>query len=185
MTALDNLKKYSNGNSLLILVEATRQGHEKTDRYRKSFGIPILEKYWHNNYVDASRYNDWEDHGWKVIRTLGFDTYALLSKVIYPAAVGPENCEFLSGANQAACEISNIFRTKEAAIEIGINNMLQMYFERVKMYDSQEGEVINKWLQEHSGNLPDWKGLGHQQTIICRRIQADDLQLQSQPDPVS
>lgn len=170
MKALEHLRRYSLINSLLILTEATLQGHQRTDEYRHRFGLPILEKHWNNVYVDESHFDEWTNHGWQVVNTLSFETYMLLSKVIYPAAVGTENCIFLSGANEAACEIANLFRTKAAAKEICIDSMLGMYFERVKRYNEIDGKSIKKWIGDHLKDLPDWKNLGHQKIIVAKAI---------------
>ena len=168
MIALEQLRGHCSNGSWLFLTEPTLQGHEQTDRYREQFELPILEKYWHNNYVDASRYDEWIGHGWRVLHTLSFETYMLLSKVIYPAAVGPENCEFLSGANEAACELANIFRTRASATEIGVSSMLEMYAVRTEQYNKSEGKAIRQWIEKHCNSLPNWEKLGHQQLIIAK-----------------
>lgn len=168
VSALENLRRHSSANAWLFLTEATLQGHKRTDEYRQEFGLPILEKYWHNNYVDELRYDEWADHGWRVVGTHSFETYMLLSKAIYPAAVGPENCAFLSGANEAACEIANIFRTKAAAQEIGVTSMLQLYVERVERYNQLEGTALRRWIGKYSNSLPNWENLGHQQIIMAK-----------------
>ncbi len=172
MQALQELRRHCPGESWLFLTEATLQGHKRTDEYRRQFGLPILEKYWHNNYVDESRYDEWPENGWRIVRTLTFSTYMLLSKVIYPAAVGPENCEFLSGANEAACETANLFRTKASATEVGIPSMLQMFVERAELYDKSEGEALRQWVGKFGDSLPDWETLGHQQLIIAQACDA-------------
>ncbi|HUP59851.1 MAG TPA: class I SAM-dependent methyltransferase [Thermoanaerobaculia bacterium] len=169
LRALDNLRSVATPGATLILVEATRQGHAATDAYRSGMGVPPLEKYWHNCYVDESRYHDWPAHGWKVSETLSFDTYMLLSKVVYPAAVGPENCAFLSGANQAAMEIACMFRTRASAAEAGGDaGLLRMWVDRVALYDAREAETIGRWIAEHGAGLADWSRLGHQRLILAR-----------------
>jgi len=165
--ALENLRRCAGNKSKLILIEATLQGHERTDNYRKGFDLPPLEKYWHNNYIVESHFDRWNDCGWKVVNTLSFETYTLLSKVLYPVAVGQENCKFLSGANEAACEVASIFRSKSAAEEIGMDKMLKMYVDRVTGYDEYEGNLINKYLQGINNDFPDWTNLGHQRIIIA------------------
>ncbi|MHC4748845.1 MAG: class I SAM-dependent methyltransferase [Planctomycetota bacterium] len=168
MIALEQLRRHCSDESCLFLTEPTLEGHSQTDRYREQFGLPILEKYWHNNYVNESRYDEWIEHGWRVVHTLSFETYMLLSKVIYPAAVGPQNCEFLSGANEAACEIANVFRTRTSATEIGIPSMLEIYAERTEQYNASEGKAIRQWIEKHCGSLPNWEKLGHQQLIVAK-----------------
>lgn len=169
MRALKNFRKCIRNDGFLILVEATKQGHQITDAYRKKLGLPILEKYWHNNYIDED-YQKWNAYGWEVVQVLSFDTYVLLSKVIYPAACGAENCTFLSEANKAAAEIANIFRTKKAADEIGTENLLKMYADRVARYNSTDGSLIIRWINKNSRGLADWDKLGHQKLIIAKPL---------------
>ncbi|MGA8807485.1 MAG: class I SAM-dependent methyltransferase [Thermoanaerobaculia bacterium] len=168
MLALQNLRRVATDDATLILVEATLQGHAATDAYRQALGLPSLEKYWHNCYVDESKYDEWPQHGWTVQQTLSFDTYMLLSKVVYPAACGPEKCAFLSGANQAAMEIATLFRTRFAAAEIGERALLNAYTERVAKYDKKEAADIEAWVGKHGDRLPDWSRLGHQRLVVAR-----------------
>lgn len=170
MQALENLAAAAAPGARLIFVEATRQGHARTDAYRDRFGVPALEKYWHNNYVDEERLAEWRDCGWVVSARLSFDTYALLSKVVYPAALGELNCRFLSGANQAAMEVANLFRTAEAAREIGDGALLDFYVDRVRHYDPAEADAIEGWAADNAGALGDWSGLGHQRLVIAHRV---------------
>jgi SAM-dependent methyltransferase len=168
MLALKNLRRVAAPGASLILVEATQQGHAATDAYRGSVGVAPLEKYWHNCYVDESLYAEWPSHGWRVGSTLSFDTYMLLSKVIYPAALGQENCAFLSGANRAAMEIAGLFRTRAAAAELGDEGLLAFWSDRVALYDSREAGIIRAWLSGNAAHLGDWSRLGHQRLILAR-----------------
>lgn len=168
--ALCSLRNVSVDGAVLVMVEATRQGHERTDRFRQEFGLPQLEKYWHNHYVDETRTNEWEASGWKIEEALGFETYTLLSKVIYPAAIGQENCSFLSGANKAAMECACIARSAAAVSEMGLSNLLQMYIERVRRYDSEVAPRIEQWIAANSSRLTLEAGLGHQKLFIARAI---------------
>jgi SAM-dependent methyltransferase len=169
LAALRGLRSLARPGSWLILTEATTQGHRRTDEYRASFGIPPLEKYWHNHYVDEGLFSDgWSAAGWNVVNTLGFDTYTLLSKVVYPASHGPDNCSFLSAANAAAMEVASSFRTSRAVAELGMPAFLDFYVDRVAQYDPPMADVVAKWTAQHGSQLVDWDGLGHQRLIIAR-----------------
>ena len=170
MNAIKNLRRYGSDESYLILVEATIQGHSRTDKYRSNFGLTELEKYWHNNYVDEAKFKEWEDFGWEIKYDLGFETYMLLSKVIYPAAYGEENCEFLSGANAAAMELASLFRSKTSVEEIGIKAFLELYIERTKYYDAFTANKIDSWVNLNINNLSDWSNIGHQRLIVAKAI---------------
>ncbi len=166
--ALAQLRECAAANAWLLLTEATVQGHQRTDAYRARFGLPALEKYWHNTYVDEASFPEWRRVGWRVEHHLGFATYMLLSKVIYPAACGPESCAFLSGANAAAMEVASLFRSRSAVAEIGVDAFLAMYVTRVRVYDQPTADAIAAWIERHGTTLPDWSDLGHQRLLIAR-----------------
>jgi hypothetical protein len=170
MRALQNLRGYASDHSYLVLVEATIQGHRRTDDYRGRFGLSALEKYWHNIYVDESKFGDWPDSGWNIIADLGFETYVLLSKVIYPSACGEENCEFLSGANAAAMEMASLFRSKASVDEIGLKAFLELYTQRVKIYDHETGAQIEAWIASNIDRIADWGHIGHQRLILAKAV---------------
>ena len=170
LAALRRLRRLVAPGGRLILGETTLQGYERTDGFRARYGLPPLERYWHNLYVDESRLADWRHAGWHVEHVLGFDTYMLLSKVVYPAACGPANCAFLSGANVAAMELACLFRTREAAREIGDGRLLRLFQDRASSYDPGEAEAITRWLDRNASTLPDWSGLGHQRLILARAV---------------
>jgi SAM-dependent methyltransferase len=168
MRALRQLRGHAAEGALLVLTEATHQGHARTNSYREQYGVPPLEKYWHNQYVNEERLSDWEASGWEIEQNLGFETYTLLSKVIYPAACGQENCQFLSGANAAAMELASAFRTRAAVTEIGEYELLRMYLDRLERYDHAAAEKVAAWLERYGARLPNWNGIGHQRLIIAR-----------------
>jgi SAM-dependent methyltransferase len=168
MRALRQLRGHAAEGALLVLTEATHQGHARTDSYREQFGVPPLEKYWHNEYVNEECLSDWQASGWEMEQNLGFETYTLLSKVIYPAACGQENCQFLSGANAAAMELASVFRTRAAVTEIGEYEFLRMYLDRLRGYDHAAAQKVAAWLERYGARLPNWNGIGHQRLIIAR-----------------
>jgi SAM-dependent methyltransferase len=168
MTALRQLRAHAGEDALLVLTEATVEGHARTDAFRGRLGLPPLEKYWHNRYVEEASFGQWPDAGWAITANLGWETYALLSKVVYPAACGPERCRFDSAANRAAMEVASTFRSAAAVAEIGLDAVLDLYTRRVTTYDTELGGEIGRWLSTHSGLLAGWDGLGHQRLILAR-----------------
>jgi SAM-dependent methyltransferase len=172
MIALQNLRRTCDAGSLLYLTEASEEGHARTDNLRSFFGLAPLEKYWHNFYVKEHLFPEWKMVGWKVAEVLHFDSYFLISKVIYPAAVGEANCEFLSPANRAALLISGRYRTYFAAQEIGLNHLLWRYLDIVSKIDHEkrELELLKTWIAKNIGELEDWSNMGHQKIIVAEAI---------------
>jgi ubiquinone/menaquinone biosynthesis C-methylase UbiE len=163
-----NLRKHCVANGQLIICEATLQGHKKTDNYRSLFDLPPLEKHWHNEYLDEDKLNTWEDEGWQIQYVTSYDTYMLISRVIYPASCG--EVKFLSDVNRSAMEIASLFRTKNSVDEIGIENFFQLYLNRLKRYDNNAACKIEKWINKNITRLIDWNNLGHHRLIVARRV---------------
>ena len=166
--ALRKLRSLVRDDGVLIVGETSLNGYAPTDAYRARFSLPPLERYWHNLYLDEERFGEWRGAGWNVETVLGFDTYMLLSKVVYPAACGEANCAFLSGPNAAAMEMACLFRTRAAAAELGDLRLLGAYADRVHRYDPTAALAIRRWIGENARALPDWSGLGHQRLIVAR-----------------
>jgi SAM-dependent methyltransferase len=104
------------------------------------------------------------------LSVLSFDTYMLLSKVVYPAACGEEKCRFLSPANAAAMEMACAFRTRGAVEVVGADAFFKMYVDRVGRYDESVARQIGAWIAQHGPKLPDGRDLGHQRLIVARAI---------------
>jgi SAM-dependent methyltransferase len=167
-SALRDLRRHAADGGLLVLSETTEQGYGRTDSYRARYGLSNLERHWHNLYLDETRLQDWPEVGWRVERILGFETYMLLSKVVYPAACGEARCQFLSAANVAAMEMACLFRSRLAVDEVGPDAFFRMYADRVARYDAVLGGEIAAWITRHAATLPDWRNLGHQRVILAR-----------------
>ena len=167
MKVIRNLCKHSVNNGILIICEATLQGHEKTDNYRDLFGLPPLEKHWHNTYVNENKLNEWENEGWKVQYVTSYDTYMLISRVVYPASCG--EVKFLSGVNRAAMELASLFRTKNSVDEIGLDAFFKIYLNRLNHYDNNAARKIGKWIDKNILKLKNWNNLGHHRLIIAKR----------------
>lgn len=171
---LKNLIKYASKDTLFLFMENAIQGHKITNKLRRKFGLPDLDKYWWNCYINEARLADWKKIGLKVESIITFDTYLMISKIIYPAAIGLKNIKFLSGANQAAMDIANLFRTKEAVDEVGLETVLDLYLNKLKQYDIKEYQAIKRWINKPSNSSflkrYNWANFGHHRLYVCTRI---------------
>lgn len=172
MVALENVRNACSPGAKLFLTEATEEGHCRADAIRKTAGLSKLEKYWHNCYVKESMLGEWKSVGWQVKEILSFDTYFLFSKVIYPAAVGESNCEFLSPANKSAMLLSNRFRTFYAAKEVGLEKLIALYLNILSGIDTERKEYdsIKYWIGKYWGEIDNWSNFGHQKVIVAEAI---------------
>ena len=170
MDALRNLRRLIAPNGILILTEATKQGHERTDVYRNQFGLPILEKYWHNNYVDENRLDEWVSAGWEVEYNLGFETYALLSKVVYPASCDRTTVLFFREQTRRlwrwpAYSVQNHLIKRSGRLPSSV-----CMWRESNGSDLPVGERIENWLVDNLDRLASWKLLGHQRMFIARPV---------------
>lgn len=91
---------------LFIILEATKQGHETTNKIRRSFGLNDLKKHWHNEYIDEIIFTEFFKKYFQIVDTHRFSTYMFLSKIINPLITAPGEPKFLSKMNKIAAEVS-------------------------------------------------------------------------------
>jgi ubiquinone/menaquinone biosynthesis C-methylase UbiE len=109
--AVRELARVTRRGGKCILVEVTRQGHQRMDELRTQFGLPIIEKYWHNLYVDEAWFVPvLEECGFSVQKVLRFEPYQFLTKVVHPLTVAPDEPKFLADFNLAALRTGRRFR---------------------------------------------------------------------------
>ncbi len=101
---------------LMILTEVTVQGHESVDKIRTSIGLPIIEKHWNNVYIDEDRLRGVFGTAYTFVTRESFGLYSLISKVVYPYLIYPEEPKFDASINKLAAELDQLFEIRN---EIG------------------------------------------------------------------
>ncbi len=154
------------------VVEVTEQGHERVDELRSSFGLSILEKYWHNLYLDEGHFERIaQEAGFAVRRTGRFETYQFLTKVVHPLVIRPEEPRFLSEFNRAALIVSEQYATYESVARVGLERFLREIFppvlrerawEHLPRYQEKVSEVV--------ASNPDFTGCSHQVLFILEKV---------------
>ena len=114
--AIGQLDSLLRPGGLLILTEVTIQGHESIDNLREKYGLSILEKHWNNVYIDENMLLDHLSqssygHGvaYELIHKYTFGFYSLVSKVLYPYMIYPDEPSFDSRINKAAAELEFVY----------------------------------------------------------------------------
>lgn len=106
--ALSNLSKLLKKNGLLLLTEISIQGHKSLDDIRKKVGLPIVEKYWSNLYLDEPKFERFIKKLFKIQEKKRFGTYMLVSKIIHPMLVYPREPKFEAKINKIAAQVAKI-----------------------------------------------------------------------------
>lgn len=103
--ALKEIHRVLSRGGLYVCAEVTKEGHDKVNYYRDMFGLPKLERYWHNCYIKESKFLFFIKSYFKVLEVKRFGMYQFLTKVVYPFAIFPKTPDFLSDFNKTAMEI--------------------------------------------------------------------------------
>ncbi len=153
---------------LAVLVEVTEQGHAAVDRLRRMFGLSIIEKYWHNLYVDERHLeNAAGPVGFSTREIRRFETFQFLTKVVHPLVVAPEEPKFLAGFNDAARKIGAALPTYRDVVKVGWEEFLRGRFRPQLALDDPEklagyDRVVETLLQQR----PDFSGCSHQVLFV-------------------
>ena len=91
---------------LFIDSEVTIQGHEAVNQMRGVFGLSPLKVHWHNKYLDEGDFLHFLEEGFEQVSTHRFGMYHLISKVIHPLLVHPEEPQFDAPINEIALHIA-------------------------------------------------------------------------------
>jgi ubiquinone/menaquinone biosynthesis C-methylase UbiE len=108
-TALKELDSLLKINGLLILTEVTLQGHKSVDDLRSKYGLSIIEKHWNNCYIDEDLLLLYLADSYDLVERYNFGFYSLISKVIYPASIYPEEPKFDAMVNKIASDLDSIY----------------------------------------------------------------------------
>ncbi len=130
----------------LLLMEVFQDGHNFVDKQRQQFNLPILEKYWHNLYLEEEwlhkKLAEYSLSLKKIIRPV---VYQFLTKIVHPLVVLPGEPDFLDGFNRAALEVGKEYLDYSQVEEIGLEKFLNKVFrpqlekyanDKLRSYDS-------------------------------------------------
>jgi SAM-dependent methyltransferase len=157
---------------LLVLTEATRQGHKEMDRFRGMFGLPPIEKYWHNLYVDEEVFMEQLDaNRLRLTEVRRFEAYNFLTKVIHPLAVAPLEPEFMSGFNSAARVVCRDHFDYYTVAESGVHRFFSEIFRaELERQDPDKLDRYDRVVQEDLRKLPDFTGCSHHVLFVAERF---------------
>jgi ubiquinone/menaquinone biosynthesis C-methylase UbiE len=170
---------------LWISVEATMQGHRAVDTARAVFGLPKIEKYWHNLYVDE----DWfayivEANGLETEAVVRFETYQFVTKILHPLIAPLSELEFLSGLNKAAYILGTRYPTYESVATIGLEPFLNEELKPlVHRFDPEKLHRFEQAVKKVIAADPDFSSCSHQVMYVLRKPGEDGDSPGCDPDP--
>ena len=154
-----------------VMVEVTVEGHREVDRVRSEMGLPQIEKYWHNKYVDEARFAGAADAvGLELKEVRPFETYQFLSKVLHPLAVAPEEPQFMTGFNDAARQIAARFPSYGSVAAVGLETFLKEQFRpELERLDQDKLAGYDRVVEQALDVNPDFTGCSHQVLFLLER----------------
>lgn len=165
--ALDEVSRVLEPGGIFAVAEVSQEGHDQIDAIRKSFGLPPIEKYWHNLYVHE---RDFEEQaaaaGLNLSEKIMFETYQFLSKVVHPLLIQPGEPSFMSEFNQAAREVARAFPDSVSLGTAGrlekLMNMFRTELE-TRQFEADTFEAVAERVVKED---PDISGCSHQ-VLYC------------------
>jgi ubiquinone/menaquinone biosynthesis C-methylase UbiE len=157
---------------LWTLVEVSNQGHQSVDSIRETFGLPRIEKYWHNLYIDEPHFNTvLQFSGFSIRKIHRFETYQFLTKVVHPVVVAPEEPQFLAGFNKAAWLVSRQFPAYEDVNRIGLERFLKKILRPILVeHDSAKADGYDQVIPRVLSANPNFTGCSHQVLFVLDRM---------------
>lgn len=154
-----------------VMVEVTEQGHAGVDRLRKKFGLSIIEKYWHNLYIDEPWFAKVAEREGLVIKAVRrFETYQFMTKVVHPLVVAPAEPKFMAGFNVAAREVAREYPDFAGVRKIGLDRFMKRVFRgALKKHDPAKLSAYDAIVPAILRAKPDFTGCSHQVLFLLRK----------------
>ncbi len=104
--AMLEIKRVLKSGGRFLMIEGTNEGLNGLNIIRESYGLHKIERHWHNLLLDDDKLMDFLENNFKIneIRSLG--TYYLISRVVHPLMVLPEEPKFEAKINEVARKIA-------------------------------------------------------------------------------
>ena len=85
-----------------VFLEGSKNGLDRINELRDQFRLPRLEEPWYDKHFDEEALLELLSERFDVVETRNLDTYFLLSRVLYPLAVLPDEPKFEHVCNTVA-----------------------------------------------------------------------------------
>ena len=94
---------------LYLMLETSKQGIESLSRYRRMLKLSAIAVPWHNIPIDEDWLNKTIKGKFKLEETVCFGTYFLISRIVHPLLVRPQEPKFDAKINAVALAIAQKF----------------------------------------------------------------------------
>lgn len=86
----------------LVLIEGDREGLDSLNALRGEYSLPPIQMPWYDRYVDRDGLLEFTSPMFELVEKRDLSTYFLLSRLLHPLAVSPDEPRFDSPSNKMA-----------------------------------------------------------------------------------
>ena len=89
----------------LLLLETTIDGWNNLNELRDRFDLEPIALHWHNTVFEKRKLIEELENRFEIVKRVNFGEYFILSRVIYPANIAPEEPSFDNPMNELAVKL--------------------------------------------------------------------------------
>ncbi len=104
--AIDQIHRVLKSGGKYLMLETSKQGIERLSFYRQKFNLSPIKVPWHNLPIDDEWLFAYTKDKFAHIQTVFFDTYFLITRILHPLYVAPEQPSYTNKLNVIASQIS-------------------------------------------------------------------------------
>jgi len=107
--AINNMIACLKSKGTLLLMESCEETFNECDRIRLKFGLEKLERPWHNKFLNIKKTVSLLEKHFERVYTSSMGMYYLISRVVYPALVYPDQPQYGHKLNKIALKLAKMF----------------------------------------------------------------------------
>jgi SAM-dependent methyltransferase len=106
--AIDNIARMLRPGGRFIFVEGCRDGRQQLNELRESMGLRVMPTVWHNLDFDLAETFDYMNRDFRILERRSFGSYDLISRVVHPLLVMPDEPKYDSKINEVGARLARI-----------------------------------------------------------------------------
>lgn len=110
--AISNIASVIKEGGLLLFIEGSKDGRDRLNAMRASFGLTVMPPVWHNLDFSEHELTEHLEEYFVIEKRLYFGVYDFISRVIHPIIVYPDEPKYEAKINEVAARIS-LLHTEE------------------------------------------------------------------------
>jgi SAM-dependent methyltransferase len=104
--AIDNIAGILKPGGRFVFIEGLSQGRERLNVLRQKVDLPEMPKVWHNLDFEETRLLREMKKRFTILERSDFGTYDLISRVVYPLSIRPDEPKYDAKLNEVAARLA-------------------------------------------------------------------------------